>query len=130
MPKHPIQTDKAGPPLGAYSQGVRAGDFVFVTGCGPIDPATAQVTGETVEEQTEVVINNLEAILEAGGATLADVVKATVHLADETQFPRFNEVYARRFPEPRPARTTVGSGLRQVPGMLVEIDLIAYTGET
>lgn len=130
MPKHPIQTDKAGPPLGAYSQGVRAGDFVFVTGCGPIDPATAQVTGETVEEQTEVVINNLEAILVAGGATLADVVKATVHLADETQFPRFNEVYARRFPEPRPARTTVGSGLRQVPGMLVEIDLIAYTGET
>jgi 2-iminobutanoate/2-iminopropanoate deaminase len=129
VPKQVIQTDKAGPPLGAYSQGMRAGDFIFVTGCGPIDPATAQVTGETVEEQTEVVINNLEAILEAGGATLADVVKATVHLADETQFPRFNEVYARRFPEPRPARTTVGSGLRQVPGMLVEIDLIAYTGE-
>ena len=128
MPKHVIQTDKAGPPLGAYSQGIRAGDFIFVTGCGPIDPTTAQVTGATVEEQTEVVINNLEAILQAGGATLADVVKATVHLLDETEFPRFNEVYARRFPEPRPARTTVGSGLRQVPGMRVEIDLIAYTG--
>ena len=129
MPKQVLQTDKAGPPLGAYSQGIRAGDFIFVTGCGPIDPATAQVTGETVEEQTEVVIDNLSAILEAGGATLADVVKATVHLADETEFPRFNEVYARRFPEPRPARTTVGSGLRQVPGMRVEIDLIAYVGE-
>ena len=128
MPKHVIQTDKAGPPLGAYSQGIRAGDFIFVTGCGPIDPNTAKVTGATVEEQTEVVINNLEAILKAGGATLADVVKATVHLLDETEFPRFNEVYARRFPEPRPARTTVGSGLRQVPGMRVEIDLIAYTG--
>ncbi len=128
MPKHVIQTDKAGPPLGAYSQGIRAGDFIFVTGCGPIDPTTAKVTGATVEEQTEVVINNLEAILKAGGATLADVVKATVHLLDETEFPRFNEVYARRFPEPRPARTTVGSGLRQVPGMRVEIDLIAYTG--
>ena len=129
MPKHVIQTDKAGPPLGAYSQGIRAGDFIFVTGCGPIDPTTAKVTGATVEEQTEVVINNLEAILKAGGATLADVVKATVHLLDETEFPRFNEVYARRFPEPRPARTTVGSGLRQVPGMRVEIDLIAYTGD-
>ncbi len=129
MPKQVIQTDKAGPPLGAYSQGIRAGDFVFVTGCGPIDPVTAQVKGETIEEQTEVVIANIEAILEAGGATLADVVQATVHLLDETEFPRFNAVYARRFPEPRPVRTTVGSGLRQVPGIRVEINVTAYVGE-
>jgi 2-iminobutanoate/2-iminopropanoate deaminase len=129
MPKQVIQTDKAGPPLGAYSQGYRAGDFLFVTGCGPIDPETATVSGETIEEQTEVVISNIEAILEAGGATLADVVKATVHLSDETEFPRFNEVYARRFPEPRPVRTTVGSGMRQVPGMRVEIDVTAYVGD-
>jgi 2-iminobutanoate/2-iminopropanoate deaminase len=129
MPKQVIQTDKAGPPLGAYSQGFRAGDFVFVTGCGPIDPATAKVKGATVEEQTEVAIDNIEAILAAGGATLADVVTATVHLLDETEFPRFNEVYARRFPEPRPARTTVGSGLRQVPGMRVEINVTAYVGD-
>jgi 2-iminobutanoate/2-iminopropanoate deaminase len=73
MPKQAIQTDKAGPPLGAYSQGIRAGDFVFVTGCGPIDPATGEVRGETVEEQTDLVISNIEAILEAGGATLAVV---------------------------------------------------------
>lgn len=129
MPKQVIQTDKAGPPLGAYSQGIRAGDFVFVTGCGPIDPVTAQVKGETIEEQTDVVISNIEAILEAGGATLADVVQATVHLLDETEFPRFNAVYARRFPEPRPVRTTVGSGLRQVPGIRVEINVTAYVGE-
>jgi 2-iminobutanoate/2-iminopropanoate deaminase len=129
MPKQVIQTDKAGPPLGAYSQGIRAGDFVFVTGCGPIDPVTAQVKGETIEEQTEVVIANIEAILEAGGATLHDVVQATVHLLDETEFPRFNAVYARRFPEPRPVRTTVGSGLRQVPGIRVEINVTAYVGE-
>ncbi len=129
MPKQVIQTDKAGPPLGAYSQGIRAGDFVFVTGCGPIDPVTAQVKGETVEEQTEVVISNIEAILEAGGATLDDVVQATVHLLDETEFPRFNAVYARRFAEPRPVRTTVGSGLRQVPGIRVEINVTAYVGE-
>lgn len=129
MPKQIIRTDKAGPPLGAYSQGIRAGDFVYVTGCGPIDPISATVRGETIEEQTEVAIDNVEAILKAGGASLADVVKATVHLLDETEFPRFNEVYARRFPDPRPVRTTVGSGMRQVPGMRVEIDVVAYTGE-
>lgn len=128
MSKRVISTTAAGPPLGAYSQGIRAGDFIFVTGCGPIHPETAEVTGQTVEEQTEMVLNNIEAILGAGGASLADLVKATVHLADETEFPRFNEVYARRVPDPRPVRTTVGSGLRQVPGMLVEIDVIAYVG--
>jgi 2-iminobutanoate/2-iminopropanoate deaminase len=128
MPKRPINTDDAGPPLGAYSQGMRAGDFVFVSGCGPIARDTGTVHGESVAEQTELVLDNVAAILAAGGAGLADVVKATVHLADETTFPEFNEVYARRMPEPRPVRTTVGSGLRQVSGMRVEIDVIAYVG--
>jgi 2-iminobutanoate/2-iminopropanoate deaminase len=128
MPKHVIRTDNAGPPLGAYSQGVRAGDFIFVSGCGPIDPATGAVRGVTVEEQTHLVLDNITAILAAGGASLADVVKATVHLADETEFPAFNDVYSARMPEPRPVRTTVGSGLRQVAGMRVEIDVTAYVG--
>jgi len=128
LPKQVIQTDKAGPPLGAYSQGFRAGDFVFVTGCGPIAPETGKLYGETIEEQTTVVIDNLESILEAAGASLADVVKATVHLADPAEFRRYNEVYAARFPEPRPARTTVGSDLGAVPGMRVEIDVTAYVG--
>jgi 2-iminobutanoate/2-iminopropanoate deaminase len=128
MPKHAIHTDQAGPPLGAYSQGIRAGDFLFVSGCGPIDPVTGDVGGDTIEEQTELVISNIEAILAAGGAGLADVVQATVHLLDETEFARFNAVYARRFPEPRPVRTTVGSGLRQVPGIRVEINVTAYLG--
>jgi 2-iminobutanoate/2-iminopropanoate deaminase len=128
MPKQAIHTDKAGPPLGAYSQGIRAGDFLFVSGCGPIDPGTGEVRGETIEEQTELVISNIEAILEAGGATLADVVQATVHLLDETEFPRFNAVYAARFPDPKPVRTTVGSGLRQLPGIRVEINVSAYLG--
>jgi len=128
MPKQVIQTDEAGPPLGAYSQGYRAGDFVYVTGCGPIDPGTGKVAGETIEQQTDVAISNIEAILKAGGATLADVVKATVHLSDTSLFPRFNATYASRFPEPRPARTTVGSNMEQVPGMQVEIDVVAYTG--
>ena len=128
MPKQVIKTDEAGPPLGAYSQGIRAGDFVFVTGCGPISPQTGKLKGKTIEEQTEVVIDNLEKILEAAGGSLADVVKATVHLADPSEFPRYNEIYARRFPEPRPARTTVGSDLSAVPGMRVEIDVTAYLG--
>jgi 2-iminobutanoate/2-iminopropanoate deaminase len=128
MPKQVIQTDKAAPPLGAYSQGIRAGDFVYVTGCGPIEPGTGQVKGETIEEQTALAIDNIEAILKAAGATLADVVKGTVHLLDETEFPRFNNVYSERFPQPWPVRTTVGSGMRQVPGMRVEIDVVAYTG--
>ena len=127
MPKQVIQTDAASPPLGAYSQGWRAGDFIFVTGCGPIDPS-GSVKGSTIEEQTDVVIDNLEEILRAAGATLADVVKTSVHLLDTSEFPRFNEVYARRFAEPRPARTTVGSDLRQVPGMRVEIEATAYVG--
>ena len=84
--------------------------------------------GDTIEEQTAKVIDNLEAILGGAGASLADVVKSTVHLLDPTEFPRFNGVYAERFPEPRPARTTVGSDLRQLPGMRVEIDCIAYVG--
>jgi 2-iminobutanoate/2-iminopropanoate deaminase len=128
MPKKVIQTAEAGPPLGAYSQGFQAGDFVYVTGCGPIDPTTGTVKGETIEEQTTLAIDNVEAILRAAGASLADTVKATVHLQDTSEFPRFNAVYAARFPEPRPARTTVGSDMNQVPGMRVEIDVIAYVG--
>jgi 2-iminobutanoate/2-iminopropanoate deaminase len=128
MGKQIITTSDAGPPLGAYSQGVRAGDFVFVTGCGPIASDTGALKGDTIEEQTEVVIDNLEAILTAAGVTLADVVKATVHLTDPGEFSRFNEVYARRIPEPRPARTTVGSDLSAVENMRVEIDVIAYDG--
>ena len=128
MPKYVIASPEAGPPLGAYSQGWRAGDFIFVTGCGPIG-TDGTVKGETVAEQTAVVIDNLEAILVAGGATLGDVVKATCHLLDTSTFAEFNEVYASRFREPRPARTTVGSDLRQVPGMRVEIDVTAYVGQ-
>lgn len=128
MAKQLIHSAEGSPPLGAYSQGFRAGDFVFVSGTGPIGP-DGQVQGETIEEQTELVIDNLEAVLVAAGAQLADCVKTSVHLLDTAEFPRFNAVYARRFPEPRPVRTTVGSDLNQVPGMRVEIDVIAYKPE-
>lgn len=125
MAKQLIQTDQASPPGGAYSQGLRVGDFVFVSGQGPIDPATGKVTGDTIEEQTARVLENIKAILEAAGASMADVVKSTVHLSDLSLFQRYNSVYASYFPDPKPVRTTVGS---QLLGMLVEIDVIAYTG--
>ena len=126
MTKYAIQAKDAAPPRGAYSQGWRAGDLIFVTGTGPIDPKTGQLGGDTIEAQTERVIDNIESVLSADGASLADVVKVTVHLSDTSLFARYNTVYARRFLQPYPVRTTVGSDLRQLPGMLIEIDCIAY----
>ena len=126
--KHVIQTDMGAPPRGAYSQGWRAGDFIFVTGSGPIAP-DGSVKGDTIEDQTDLTIDNIEAILKSEGATLTDVVKVTVHLTETALFPGYNAVYARRFRKPYPVRTTVGSDLRVVPGMMIEMDAIAYMGE-
>jgi len=126
MAKYVIQTKCGQAPQGAYSQGWRAGDFIFVTGTGPVDPQRGALAGESIEEQTEQVITNMESVLAADGASLADVVKVTVHLSDTALFTRYNAVYARRFSAPYPVRTTVGSDLRQLPGMLIETDCIAY----
>jgi 2-iminobutanoate/2-iminopropanoate deaminase len=129
MAKYAIQSKRGAPPRGAYSQGWRAGDFIFVTGTGPIDPATGNLVGDTIEQQTEQTIDNISAILEADGATLLNVVKVTVHLSYTRLFARYNAVYARRFSKPYPARTTVGSDLGHTPGMLIELDCIAYAAE-
>jgi 2-iminobutanoate/2-iminopropanoate deaminase len=126
MSKHVIQSSRGAPPQGAYSQGWRAGDFIFVTGTGPLDPVSGKLAGSDIEAQTAQTIDNIEAILAAEGATLGDVVKSTVHLSDLSLFARYNAVYARRFTKPYPVRTTVGSDLGHTPGMLVEIDCIAY----
>lgn len=126
MPKQQITTSSGAPPAGAYSQGLRAGDFIFVSGQGPLDPASGQVVGTTIEEQTARTLENIRAILEAGGASLADVVKVSAHLSDLALFDGYNRVYATYFPDPKPARTTVGS---QLNGILVEIDAIAYIGK-
>ena len=126
MAKYVIQSKKGAPPRGAYSQGWRAGDFIFVTGTGPIDPSTGQLVGDDIEQQTEQTIDNVATVLEADGASLGDVVKVTVHLSDTGLFARYNTVYSRRFSRPYPVRTTVGSDLGHTPGMLIEIDCIAY----
>lgn len=128
MPKQQISTKSGASPIGAYSQGIRAGEFIFVSGQGPLDPATGQLIHGTIEEETARVLENIKIILEAGGATMADVVKVSVHLRDVALFERFNKVYATYFPDPKPARTTVGSQLPRE-DMLVEIDAIAYVGE-
>jgi 2-iminobutanoate/2-iminopropanoate deaminase len=126
MVKKQVHTSSGAAPVGPYSQGLIAGDFVFVSGQGPLDPQTGKIVGETIEEQTERVLKNIAAILEAAGASMADVVKVAVHLSDLALFQRFNQVYVTHFPDPKPARTTVGS---QLPGILVEIDAIAYIGD-
>jgi len=134
MAKYVIQSKRGAPPRGAYSQGWRAGDFIFVTGTGPLDPSTGNLVGDTIERQTTQTIDNISAILEADGASLHDVVKVNVHLSDTSLFSRYNSVYAERFSQPYPVRTTVGSDLGHTPGMLIEIDCIAYkaakTGKT
>ena len=125
MSKYVITSKRGVPPQGAYSQGWRAGDFVFVTGTGPVDPETNKMTGETIEEQTELTIRNMESILEADGASLADVVKVTAHLSDISLFSRYNTTYASLFQKPYPVRTTVESGFAD-PKMLIELDCVAY----
>jgi 2-iminobutanoate/2-iminopropanoate deaminase len=126
MSRKQITTQSGASPVGAYSQGLRVGDFIFVSGQGPLDPVTGKITGDTVEEQTARVLENIKAILEAGGASLADVVKVSAHLSDLALFERYNKVYATYFPDPKPTRTTVGS---QLMGIMVEIDAIAYVGQ-
>ena len=125
MPKQAIHVKNGPPPGGAYTPVLRAGDFIFVSGQAPIDPASNEIVGTTIEEQTARTIENVRLLLEAAGAQLSDVVKATVHLSDMALFDRYNTVYASYFPDPKPVRTTVGS---QLDGFMIEIDVIAYIG--
>ncbi len=108
---------------GAYSQAVRAGDFVFISGQGPLDPSTLEVVGGTIEEQTEATVRNLQTIARAAGGSLRDVVKVSAFLSSIDLFPGFNSTYERFFEEPRPAHTTTGAELRNI---LVEIDAVLY----
>lgn len=119
--KKEIRTDKAPQPIGPYSQGLVVGNMIYVAGQGPKNPETGK-TPETIGEQTRQVMTNIKMILEAGGATMDNVVKSTVHLADLKDFQAFNEVYKEFFKPPFPVRTTVGSSLLDI---LVEIDVVA-----
>lgn len=122
MPKKAILSDSLPNPAGPYSHVVEANGIVFTAGFGPQDPKTGLVP-EGITAQTEQVLSNVETALGLVGLTLADVVKTTVHLEHPAEdFAAYNEVYARRFPAPYPARTTVGSRLANI---LVEVDAVA-----
>lgn len=119
-----IHTDKAPAAIGPYSQAVKAGNLLFVSGQIPIDPATGVFAGEDITTQTRQSLNNLKAILEAAGYTCADVVKTTVLLADMGDFAAMNAVYAQFFPENCPARAAFA--VKDLPrGALVEIEAVA-----
>ncbi len=110
-------------PVGAYSPAVRAGDFLYVSGQVPRDPRSGLVVGATVEEQAQQVIGNIRGALAAGGATLADIVSATIYLENEQDWPAVNDIWKSTFAAPYPSRTTVGASLR---GILIEVSVIAY----
>jgi 2-iminobutanoate/2-iminopropanoate deaminase len=119
-----IASQQAPRAIGPYSQAVEAGGFLFTAGQIPLDPVTMALVSGDVAAQTERVFDNLEAVLRQAGLALGDVVKATVFLADMDDFPRVNEVYARRFGEHRPARSTVAVA-RLPKDARIEIDLVA-----
>ena len=125
--KQAIATTKAPAAIGPYSQGVKANGFLFLSGQVALDPASGQLVGGDIRAQTEQVLKNLAAVLEAAGSSLAAVVKTTVFLADMNDFAGMNEVYARFFPLPPPARATV-EVTRLPKDARVEIDLIAVGG--
>ena len=123
-----IRTERAPQAIGPYSQAVRVAGFVFASGQIPIDPATGQFVPGGVAEQTEQVLRNLSAVLEAAGTNLESVVKTTVFLADMNDFAAMNEVYGRYFKEDAPARATV-EATRLPRDARVEIEAIALCGK-
>ncbi len=111
-------------PRGPYSPAVRAGDFIYVSGQGPVDTETDRLSNGDIRHETRLVLSNIRRILEGCGATMADVVKCTVFLGDAAEFAAMNEVYAEFFGDNKPARTTVEA--KFVAPMRVEIDCVAY----
>ena len=123
--REPLSTPNAPAAIGPYSQAIRAGDFLFVSGQIPLDPSTGTLIQGDIAEQTHRVLRNLAAILEAAGASFHHVVKTTVYLADMSEFAAMNEIYGTYFPAPAPARATVQAA-RLPRDVRLEIDLIAY----
>jgi len=122
--KETISTESAPGAIGPYSQAVKAGGFVFCSGQIPIDPKTGNFVSDDVAEQTEQVLKNLSAVLEAAGTTLNNVIKTTVFVADMNDFAVMNEVYARYFSDNKPARATVQAA-RLPRDARVEIECVA-----
>jgi 2-iminobutanoate/2-iminopropanoate deaminase len=125
--KRAVATDGAPRAIGPYSQAVRAGDLVFVSGQIALDPASGTLVGGTIEDETRRALESLRAVLAAEGLATDAVVRTTVYLTDLADFPRVNQVYAEFFREPFPARATVQ--VAALPrGARIEIDAIAVGG--
>ena len=124
MTRESVQTDKAPKAIGPYEQAIKANGFIYTAGQIPIDPKTANLVEGDISAQTRQVLENLKAVLEAGGSALDRVVKATVFLKNMADFAAMNDVYAQYLGSAKPARSTVA--VAELPrGALVEIDLVA-----
>ena len=125
----PIIPKTGATPRGHYTPAMRAGDFLFVSGQGPIDPETDKLVVSDIETQTRITLGNIQRILEAAGASITDIVKVSMFLRDISDFPKMNRVYSEFFGEHKPARTTIETKFHQ-PEMLVEIDCVAFKPQT
>jgi 2-iminobutanoate/2-iminopropanoate deaminase len=122
-----VSTESAPKALGPYSQGIRAGQFLFVSGQVPIDPQTGALVQGNISDQTSRVFQNIGEILKAGGASFQHVVRTTVYLADLGDFSAMNDVYATFFTPPQPARSTIQAA-RLPRDARIEVDVIAFLG--
>ena len=122
-----IHTDKAPPAIGTYSQAVRAGGTVYLSGQIPLDPATKELVSGDIDAEIRRVFDNLKAVAEAAGGTLAQAVKVNIYLTDLGHFAKVNEIMAQYFPQPYPARAAVG--VAQLPrGARIEAECILHLG--
>jgi reactive intermediate/imine deaminase len=127
MSRKIIHTERAPQAIGTYSQAVRTGDTVYLSGQIPLDPATQQLVSGDIEAEVRRVFENLKALAEAAGGTLAQAAKVNVYLTDLAHFAKVNEIMALYFPQPHPARAAIG--VSQLPrGARVEADCVLYLG--
>ncbi len=127
MPKQIIQTDRAPAAIGTYSQAVRVGDTVYLSGQIPLDPVSMQLVNARIDDEIHQVFKNLSAVAEAAGGSLGDLVKLNVFLTDLTHFAKVSEIMAQYVPQPYPARAAIG--VASLPrGARVEADAVLVLG--
>ena len=130
MSKEAIKTPSAPESIGAYSQAIKAGDFLYLSGQLPLDARTGEIKGNNIRSQARHCIVNISSILRDAGLSLKDVVKTTVFIMDINDFPALNEVYTEHFSAPYPARSTIQVSALPRQGAMVEIEAVAYMGNT
>ncbi|MFQ5925062.1 MAG: RidA family protein [Dehalococcoidia bacterium] len=127
MKRQAFHSDKAAPPKGPYSQAIIYDELLYVSGQGPVEPATGSIVRGTIEEEARVTLNNLKTIIEEAGYALEGVLKVTCYLSNMDDFVEFNKVYSEYFPDAPPARTTLQAG--RLP-MDIKVEIDAIVGHT